>query len=322
MTTPQLTLQAMERLAFIRMLHQQGIAQSRLPEPLNFGCILTFHDAIELFLLLTAEHVGATVPDKGKFTDRFYNAINQALGAGKNLDARHAVGRITEDRNRFKHAHNWPSAQGIQQAREGTALFFQANTTKVFGIAYDEIDMADLITHQRARSLVKKANERESTGQRTAALAYLRHALAALLDRHQGKRGSLALGGEIPRPMRVDTVARLLNKGERTIYGGPGEKVAKQLDAVTDVTQTLQNAMRLLMLGVDLPQYNRFMMLTPYGSIADDTDELEHLAHPPQAATDEEFSFCQRFVISVALRFVEVETNLQPPSWEEGPGQL
>lgn len=48
----------MKNLAFIRLLHRQGIEQSLLPEPLSFTSVLTFHDAVELFLIVTAEHLG------------------------------------------------------------------------------------------------------------------------------------------------------------------------------------------------------------------------------------------------------------------------
>jgi hypothetical protein len=39
-------------------LYQQGIEQARRPEPLSLASLLTFHDSVELFLVLAADHLG------------------------------------------------------------------------------------------------------------------------------------------------------------------------------------------------------------------------------------------------------------------------
>jgi hypothetical protein len=62
MATPVTDPRIMRRLAFIRLLYQQGVGQSQLPEPLSFSCVLTFHDTIELFVILAAEHLQAALP--------------------------------------------------------------------------------------------------------------------------------------------------------------------------------------------------------------------------------------------------------------------
>ena len=51
----------MQRLAFIRMLHQQGNEQAQLPNPIRVTCILTLHDAVELFSVLVGDHLGANL---------------------------------------------------------------------------------------------------------------------------------------------------------------------------------------------------------------------------------------------------------------------
>jgi len=45
----------LKRLSFIKYLYQLAIDQSNQPSPQNSASILTFHDAIELFLQLSAE---------------------------------------------------------------------------------------------------------------------------------------------------------------------------------------------------------------------------------------------------------------------------
>jgi len=50
----------MERLAFIRYAHQQGVVQSRTAEPGNSIGVLLFHVAVDLLLQLAAEHLNIT----------------------------------------------------------------------------------------------------------------------------------------------------------------------------------------------------------------------------------------------------------------------
>lgn len=52
------------RLAFIRHLYCLAIEQADQPEPQRAASILTFHDAVELFLGLALEHSGVVIPGK------------------------------------------------------------------------------------------------------------------------------------------------------------------------------------------------------------------------------------------------------------------
>jgi len=59
-----------KRLAFIKYLYKLAVDQSRRPEPLCSASILTFHDAVELFLQLASEHL-----DVGKTTAFIYGVL-------------------------------------------------------------------------------------------------------------------------------------------------------------------------------------------------------------------------------------------------------
>jgi hypothetical protein len=52
-----LPTESMRRLAFIRALYQQGVEQSGQLEPWTAASVLSFHDAVELFMILSAEHL-------------------------------------------------------------------------------------------------------------------------------------------------------------------------------------------------------------------------------------------------------------------------
>jgi hypothetical protein len=52
-------VEVVRRLAYIRYLHSLGIEHARLPDPMSSAALLMFHDAVESFLLMAGEHLGA-----------------------------------------------------------------------------------------------------------------------------------------------------------------------------------------------------------------------------------------------------------------------
>ncbi|MGV9568038.1 hypothetical protein [Streptomyces sp. NPDC003480] len=73
--------------------------------------------------------------------------------------------------------------------------------------------------------------------------------------------------------------------------------------------------MRLLALGVDFHQYQRFTRLTPEVVRHINSTTPSFSAEPGYAPNQEEFDFCRQFVITVALRITEINARAVPPSW-------
>ena len=59
------------RLAFIRFLYTQGLEQAKRPQSLATTALLSFHDAVELFLGLTAESLGINLTANVTFEGYF-----------------------------------------------------------------------------------------------------------------------------------------------------------------------------------------------------------------------------------------------------------
>jgi hypothetical protein len=65
--TRPLPAHVVERLGYIRFLHQEGIDQTRRPHPMSSAASLSFHDAAELFYVLTLDHMAVQVNPKTPF---------------------------------------------------------------------------------------------------------------------------------------------------------------------------------------------------------------------------------------------------------------
>lgn len=95
-----------KRLAFIKYLYKLAVDQSKRPEPLCSASILTFHDAIELFLQLASEHlnVGKQQPSFMEYWD----LISQKL-SNQELTQKESMRRLNRARVALKHHGTLPS---------------------------------------------------------------------------------------------------------------------------------------------------------------------------------------------------------------------
>jgi hypothetical protein len=309
----------MARLALIRLLYIQGAEQSRLPSPRAYSGILTLHDAVELFLGLVADRLGANLPDHLAFM-RYWDELHpNKLGVrGVDLSGRGGMDRLNRLRNGFKHAGTLPGVPAVEQARAEVTTFFEDNTLKVFGISFDQIDMADVVPQQNARTKLKEAAARNSSGARIEAMALVVDAFKEVFDarvRPSPFRGSpFSFGQNISYPLRrsqIETIFRQVDPNGLL----HGRNLAEQIHLVMESTRAIQVGMRVIALGIDYVQYLRFQAITP--SVFRTADDTRHVVHAPTyAPRDEDFDWCRQFVITVALRLAEVEVNDQdiPPS--------
>lgn len=308
----------MQRLAFIRMLHQQGNEQAQLPNPMRFTCILTLHDAVELFLVLVGDHLGANLSPKLDFLGYWAEIKSKA---NVQLTGKTSMDRLNRRRVDFKHHGNLPSIESLANARADVSTFFEENTPLVFGIDYNAVDMADLIPQATTRVLVKQATTEEDVGNRTEAMALLSDAFDDLFRQHTNANrhppSLFAFGPNIMFPLRQAKILQALPQDRL----GNANQLAEQVSNVTDVAIATQTGLRVMSLGVDLHRYVRFRQLVPHvhHGMAGNRE-----VQPPQgyAPTAEHLQFCIDFLITVALRLAEIETYTTPPPWSRSGRQL
>ncbi len=301
----------MQRLAFIRMLYEQGNEQAQLPNPMRVTCILTLHDAVELFLVLVGDHLGANLSLRLDFMAYWAEIQSKA---NVQLTSKTAMDRLNRRRVDFKHHGNLPSTESLARACADVSTFFEENTPLVFGIDYDVIDMADLIPQAATRALLKQATTEESAGNRTEAMALLSDAFENLFYQHADTNSYppslFAFGPDIAYPLRKGDIRRALPNNQL----GYATRLADQISDVTDIARATQTGLRVVSLGVDLHRYVRFRQLVPH-VFHGMAGNREVRPPPDYAPTAEHLRFCMDFLITVALRLAEIETYTTPPAW-------
>jgi hypothetical protein len=192
--TTVLPATTVKQLAFVRMLYQQGIEQSRQPEPLSAMSILTLHDAVEFFLGLASLHLGANAKDRIEFID-YWPTLEPHLPAGTQLTSKTAMLRLNKARVGFKHHGNIPSASTIEQSRVAVTSFFMDNTPTVFGVDFNLLDMTAMIVQNIPRQHAETAQVHAAADRYLDAAVELHLAFKALLkDYADRKRGGKAGG--------------------------------------------------------------------------------------------------------------------------------
>ncbi|MEU7338729.1 hypothetical protein [Streptomyces sp. NPDC007074] len=309
--TTALDPQTAKRLAFLRLVYEQGVQQSRLPEPLNATALLFLHDSVELFLVLAGDHLRAQLDRKTNFLD-YWDRLKKAPN-GVHLSGVAGMRRLNHHRNELKHVGNMPSPGILDQVRSDVATFFDDNVPRVFGgLSFDSIDLSDVIPQQEVRDLVKRATERAGAGKRSLAMISLTRAFHALFR----GRGINGFGTTLkPDPWMSGNLESVLSQQNDR---GRGRQVGRKLGILYESVTEMQSAMRVIALGLDLHEYRRFEQLLPrVWSMDEATDEKIAQGDEKRGwvANHEEFEFCRQFIIQAALRDAEIEAHQQRPSW-------
>jgi hypothetical protein len=313
----------MTRLAFVRMLFLQGIDQSQQPEPLNATSVLSLHDASELLLGAIADHLGVSLPKQHVgFMDHWKYLGPAQLPGGSELPLRQRMDRVNDVRNALKHKGTLPSKTAIELTCADVGAFLEDSTLLVFGLDFAAIDMADVVPQENARTHVKAAAAAEAAGNRKEAMVELAEAFAELFGSLAGSGFGSAYG--FGRTVRCDpflgfnAMIQWLAKGlpqgqDRRGTQNIGRNVDRHLSEITEAVASIQRGMRVVALGNDYGRYNRFEQLTPKVYGTDDNRRVDVDAF--YAPTRDEYDDCVQFVISVALRVADLETQSARPSW-------
>jgi hypothetical protein len=321
-SAPRVDPQTMKRLAFIRLLYQQGVDQSQLPEPLIFTSVLAFHDAAELFLILAGEHLGASLPDHIQFMKYWAELHPNKLAGGADLSGKVGMDRLNRMRNGFKHAGTMPGRAAIEQARADVANFLEDNTPRVFGIQFSGIDMADVVPHLSTRGKIKSAVAANEAGDRVEGMALLVEAFEELfgsqVELHRHGWSPFSFGENLMLWMQQSDIEAFLKRSDapsRDSGVGPERGIARQISWLTDTVNAIQSGLRVMALGIDYARYQRFRILTPYVSRGRNNQNRRHNPRD-YAPSQEEFDYCHDFVIMTALRMSEIQSHTVPPSWK------
>lgn len=293
--------QVVKRLAFIRFLYSQGVEQVGRPQPLASTALLSFHDAVEMFLLLAAEQLRVNLT-KGVNFDGYFGEIEK--GSGTRLPLRPAMRRMNNSRVNFKHHGSIPSPTDLEQFRADVMTFLTDATQMVFAADFMSMDMIDLVAHESTLERLRAAETHVGAGDYFAALALISDAFDALLDdyadRKRDRTGKSAYSWW--PPASADAAPPLKMRDH-------DPELLRRTRRIMDALDGIDKSMRVIAVGLNYRRYALFQLLTP--PIINVTGDITHARLAPGVQIGEdEYQFCRQFVVETALHLAEMDFSL------------
>ncbi|MFI6689028.1 hypothetical protein [Streptomyces sp. NPDC050485] len=286
-----------ERLAFVRYLYDQGVGQAGQAEPFYATAVLSFHDAVEQFLRLAADHTGISLTKAVTFAG-YWKELEPGLSGP--LPSRGPMERLNEVRVKFKHHGIAPSKSAIEQFRGDTTTFFTDAAPLVFGVDFDNIDMVSLVTRTETAAILAEAHAEARSGDLPAALAGLMIAFTEMIDYY-----SIKQPGGPDSPFRFGpTIREHRNRDTR-------DDVGRQIEELSACAVEVQQAMRMLALGIDYNRYAHFKVLAPPLAHFMDGHISMQVEESHRRLTEADYRFSRNFVIEAAIVAARAEAALQ-----------
>jgi hypothetical protein len=302
------------RLAFIKYIFELGLTQSEQFEPANSVSILMFHDTVELFLQLSAEYLDVGKP-KIEFLE-YWDLISSKLSSST-LPQKESMRRLNKSRVALKHHGTLPSKLDIESFRGVTFDFLVDSTPIIFNVEFKDISLIDFVTEENARQNLHDATTLLTTGNLEDALRKVAIAFHLLIDDYETRKQSQY--GQSPFHFGQDFTflnRQLMSLGDfgseqilstRDFQRDLGEfvqKVVESLDAV-------QNAVRILAMGIDYPKYSKFLLITPYVGRVLSGEYYTTEIREKNSISLEDVQFCIDFVVDTALKLQDFDYTLR-----------
>jgi hypothetical protein len=282
----------MRRLAMIRYLYTLSLDQAKLPEPLYMVALLQFDDAVELFLALASEHLGAG--KVGRELLAYWEAINQKL-PGSNLGHKDEMNRLHVARNNWKHHSIRISHIELQDFHINVTNFFQNNTPIVFSIPFDAISMTMLVEDKSVREHIEVSEKFHQEGNIKEAIKEIAIAFDHQFNLFEGEifsKNSIHYRGI-----------------SRDLFSNIDRHVPKELKRfaqdIDEEFKRLKKQIKLLSLGIDYRRYIRFMYLTPPVHLMAGDGYPYHISGDGFATSSQDYLFCYTYTVECALRLQE-----------------
>jgi hypothetical protein len=295
--------QMLRKLAFVKYVYGLAVDQSREPDPQRAAALLTFHNAVEFWLRLASEKLGAPLDRNFMMHWSLFASLTPPI----DLTQKGPMSLLNDARANLKHHLALPSTLNLESYRATATDFFDENTPRVFGIPFDSVSLVEMVQCERARTLLREAQATLVNDQRKEALEKTALAFTALLDDYED-----SVQDGFDSPFRFDPQGpRIMSSPRFRDYSLRefGSSVYQMFDGVGRSLSRLSQALRILALGIDYRRYVRFQRLTPRvePGLRGPVTVSRHLGEAPSGA---ECNGCIDFVVDCAIHLQQLDVDM------------
>lgn len=248
----KLDVNDMRALSFGKYLLKLSKSQAEMPAPLNSASIMSAQDAIELFLTIIADKC-----DLKSDSISFMGYWDVLAAKGIQLPYKEEMRRLNKCRVMIKHDGRFPSEIDIKRALSSADLFVRNVIESVFGTTYDELSLLQFITFDSVRQLLAEAQDLLNRKDFSGCIEKAAEAFSVLLEEYINSRRANPWN----KPYQFSKI-RALDTGFNLMKTAGGD-IAQYIDNVSQSIINLDEAVKVLALGIDLDSYEFFKMISP-----------------------------------------------------------
>lgn len=234
------------RLALIKYLYKVGVQQSVQVETVAGFSILSFHDCVEMFLLLVAEHNDIKNDNLNfmGYWDKF-----------PNLTLKESMRAVKDRRVSAKHKGQFPSKSDIEISRISVTDFLEQNSKIQFGVEFRNISLLDLIAYKNVKNYSEKAQSNIDNHEYDESLTNSKIAFETLLYSYELNKKDNWYNNLLD-------IGKKINNKYEYLVGQSGREVEWFKD-ITKTTNQMREVLKITALGIDFKRYSVFQFLTP-----------------------------------------------------------
>ena len=301
------------RLAFIKYLYQTSLSQSHAPTPLSCASILTMHDSVELFLQLASEYLNAGSAHPG-FMD-YWDILSKKLGRA--IEQKESMRRLNKARVSLKHHGTFPSQLDIESFRGSVTSFFNDNTPLIFGVAFEDVTLIEYVNPESSRNKLKDAEEDLKKGDTLTALGKTGIAFAEMIRDYETRKRNIFYDSPFYFGRNLTSHSSIsmgfIDRG----FLSPDRKLAEFIDRVKESITAMQEAIKILALGLDYRKYSKFRQLTPHVvTVATGDYMIMPTFQKETVPSVDDARFCIGFVVESALALAEFDYTVSGETYK------
>jgi len=284
------------RLTMIKYLVYHAVEESRRAEPICYTSLLLFHDAIELFLQLSAE-VYSINPQKIDNFMKYFERINEKI-APNQLYLKEPIRRLKNARVNFKHKGFPPSPKDIVSYRTNTMSFLERNSQLLFGLKFSDISLSELLINSAQKEKILLVENLLNQNKLKEALKESAITFRMIINDFL-KDENFSWGNKaFSTPLDL----MLLDYNTEGLAYGGSTYLDPQMGKVQKILYSLIERINIIGLGIDYLKYAKFDSIVPRVTR---TDSGWLVMEPDDKITEVSKDiclFCVNFLIESALQ--------------------
>lgn len=250
----ELTEADARRLAFAQHLIMRAQEDARLPSPLNAAAVLSAQDAVEMVLIVISQTLDLD-PNKYKFM-AFWEAFARR---GIELPYKESMRRLNDCRVAIKHRGSFPSTFDVERVVADAEAFVAESIACAFGTDRAVEGLFCFITYEGVREHLRQARVHLEEHKRTASVEESALAFDELVNEYWNTR-SMGPGSS---PFSFNKFGRFDNASSWIPAERGFKDLRKHVDKTVETAEAMDEALRVLSLGLDMDSYIVFKRLTP-----------------------------------------------------------